>query len=647
MNMKLLSLIQNTPIPIIILDKSGKVLNCNKAMIQWMGYKKKNIEETEFWKLDIIKRQKSKKIKSFFYECIDQGQSKIEEFQIKTKNRGIKWVSLIGNTFYLEHNQYIQILFNDITKRKEIEGRLDLLEKEITDVIFVLDLDLNHEYLSPSVEALRGFTPKEAMNLAFEENYTPASQKKVLNLKEKYLAPEKLKDQSYNPTITENIEVYCKDGSIIPIEIKMRLIRDKNGKASRIIGVTRDISERRRAEERYKKLFQTTRDAIMTLEPPKWNFTSGNPAAVEMFGAKNEDDFQSRAPWEFSTKVQPDGQNSIKKARKMIDKAMKEGSNFFEWEHKRLNGETFPATVLLSRIEISGKRFLQATVRDITDRKRAERKLKKSREKLEILNNRLEEKVRQRTKKLKQSEQKLRSQNIKLKRLSTIKDDFITMVAHELKTPIASIYGYIDYILSIYPNHDDAELKADLKTAQRNVKRLRKYVNQLLDVMKIEESKIKLNKSSVNFRKVINSCIEELNYLFKQKNLHLDLDIEEELIVFIDKDRIFQVCSNLISNSVKFTPKGGNIAINAYKEDKKVFFKIQDNGIGLTEKEINSIFKKFEKYDVGVDNYPRGKGTGLGLFISKGIVEAHNGKIWASSEGKRKGSKFTFYLPLE
>jgi len=647
MSMKLLSLIQNTPIPIIILDKSGKVLDCNEAMIRWMGYERKNIEEKAFWDLDIIKRQKSKKIRSFFHECIEQGQSKIDEFQIQTKNKGPIWVSILGNIFKLKNDKYIQILFRDISEQKEIEGRLHLLEKEITDVIFVLDLDLNHEYLSPSVEALRGFTPEEIMNLSFEENYTPASQKKVLNLKEKYLAPEKLKDQSYNPTITENIEVYCKDGSIIPIEIKMRLIRDKNGKANEIIGVTRDISERRRAEERYKKLFQTTRDAIMTLEPPKWNFTSGNPAAVEMFRAKNEEDFRVRAPWEISPKTQPDGQNSVKKARKMIDIAMKRGSNFFEWTHKRLNGETFPATILLSRMEISGMKFLQATVRDITERKRAERKLRKSREKLETLNNRLEEKVRERTKKLKQSEQKLREQNIKLKQLSSIKDDFITMVAHELKTPIASIYGYIDYILSIYPNHDDAELKEDLKTAQRNVKRLRKYVNQLLDVMKIEESKIKLNKSSVNLRKVINSCIDELSYLFKQKNLHLDVDIEEELIVNIDNERIFQVCSNLISNSVKFTPKGGNIAINAYKEDKKVFFKIQDNGIGLTEKEINSIFKKFEKYDIGVDNYPRGKGTGLGLFISKGIVEAHNGNIWASSEGKRKGSKFTFYLPLE
>ena len=128
--------------------------------------------------------------------------------------------------------------------------------------------------------------------------------------------------------------------------------------------------------DRYKALFIASRDAIMTLEPPTWNFTSGNPATVAMFKAKNEGDFLYRRLWELSPEFQPDGRNSAEKAKDMIDKAMSEGVNFFEWKHKRLDGEEFLAEVSLSRVEMNEKIFLHAVVRDITERKKVEAKVK-------------------------------------------------------------------------------------------------------------------------------------------------------------------------------------------------------------------------------------------------------------------------------
>ena len=133
----------------------------------------------------------------------------------------------------------------------------------------------------------------------------------------------------------------------------------------------------RESEERYRLLFETSRDAIMTLEPPSWNFTSGNAATLEMFGVKDEETFISMPPWKYSPESQPDGQSSINRAKKNINIAMKKGSNFFEWTHKKQNGEDFFATVLLTRMSIGEKTFLQATVRDITERKKADDELKK------------------------------------------------------------------------------------------------------------------------------------------------------------------------------------------------------------------------------------------------------------------------------
>lgn len=126
------------------------------------------------------------------------------------------------------------------------------------------------------------------------------------------------------------------------------------------------------SEDTYKDLFIANRDAIMTLKPPFWRFTSGNPAAIKMFKAKDEQDFLSYEPWKLSPETQPDGQSSNEKAKAMIEKAMQEGSNFFEWTHRRLDGEDFSAEVLLSRVESKGGDYLHATVRDISDRKKLE-----------------------------------------------------------------------------------------------------------------------------------------------------------------------------------------------------------------------------------------------------------------------------------
>ncbi len=140
-------------------------------------------------------------------------------------------------------------------------------------------------------------------------------------------------------------------------------------------GVLLAYKSLRRAEEditanehKYRALFEASRDALMTLEPPSWTFTSGNAATLAMFRAGSEAEFITHGPQELSPERQPDGRLSSEKAREMIGLAMARGANFFEWTHKRLDGENFYANVLLTKLELKGKTFLQATVRDITER---------------------------------------------------------------------------------------------------------------------------------------------------------------------------------------------------------------------------------------------------------------------------------------
>ena len=170
-----------------------------------------------------------------------------------------------------------------------------------------------------------------------------------------------------------------KDGTLAWVNVNMTVIRDTAGQPTRTVATIENITERKRteealreSEERYRQLFESSHDAIMILEPPFWKFTSGNPASAKMFKAQSGEDFISQTPWGLSPDQQPNGRASAEKSKEMIETALRAGSHFFEWTHQRFGGEKFPATVLLSRMQSAGKVFLQATVRDITERKRAE-----------------------------------------------------------------------------------------------------------------------------------------------------------------------------------------------------------------------------------------------------------------------------------
>jgi len=274
----------------------------------------------------------------------------------------------------------------------------------------------------------------------------------------------------------------------------------------------------------------------------------------------------------------------------------------------------------LSTIKIGGEIIIQAIIQDITNKKIAEEKLK-------------------------ESERILRQQNIELKKLDRLKTDFISIAAHDLKTPLISVGGYIDLIL-LREKDLKNDIKEDLNRVLSNVKRLESYINRLLDVMKIDAGKIEIVKKVENIYEIITDCLYELEYQISQKKLVINLNIPEDLELKVDRFRITQVFSNILSNAVKFSPNDGIININVLEENQNFLFKIKDNGKGLTLKEIEKLFGKFVTIGQDTENYSAfEKGSGLGLYISKGMIEVHGGKIWIESEGRDKGAEISFTLP--
>ncbi len=248
-------------------------------------------------------------------------------------------------------------------------------------------------------------------------------------------------------------------------------------------------------------------------------------------------------------------------------------------------------------------------------------------------------------KKIKMHEFKMKEQVVQLKKLHTLKDDFLTMITHELKTPLVPIISYVDIILSETFGKLNPEQKKRLDIIRNSTNSLLKLISDLLDTQKIELGKLMLNKDVYDLNKIIHNVVDKIKLHIDRNNIKLTVDLEKQVLTLCDDSRMEQVLSNLILNSLDFCPKqDGKITLKMYSENNNAHVIVQDNGIGITRENIDKIFVKF--YQVDATMTREHGGTGLGLAVCKGLVEGHGGKIWAESEGKGKGTDIHVLLPL-
>ncbi|MCK5707460.1 MAG: PAS domain S-box protein [Candidatus Aureabacteria bacterium] len=260
----------------------------------------------------------------------------------------------------------------DVTDLKKKEESLQKSEEQfrnfvetINDLVWEVDKNGVYTYVSPKIRDILGYEPEEVVGKTPFDLMPSEEAERVATLFSSIFFSKKPIES------LENINFH-KDGQQVVLETSGVPFIDKDGNLLGYRGIDRDITERKKAEEKYRVLFESSRDAIMMIAPPTWKFVNGNKATFNMFGINSKQKFISLGPWDVSPQYQPNGRLSGEKAKEMIEKAMKEGSNFFEWMHQTLDGKEFPTTVLLTRMEIEGKQLLQATVRNITEQRKAE-----------------------------------------------------------------------------------------------------------------------------------------------------------------------------------------------------------------------------------------------------------------------------------
>jgi len=236
--------------------------------------------------------------------------------------------------------------------------------------------------------------------------------------------------------------------------------------------------------------------------------------------------------------------------------------------------------------------------------------------------------------------------NEKLKQLDKLKDDFVSIASHELRTPMTAIRSYAWMALHRSDIPLSQRLERYLYRTLISTERLINLVNDMLNVSRIESGKIEIDPKPFDIVMLVKEVCEEVKAKADEKKLKLELLGHKVPQVFADPDKVHQVLLNLVGNALKFTYPGGIISIDFFTDGQVVEVSVKDNGAGISQEDLSQLFHKFARLDNSYISLSTSGGTGLGLYISKSLIELMHGRIWVKSKGMDQGSTFTFSLPV-
>ena len=270
---------------------------------------------------------------------------------------------------------------------------------------------------------------------------------------------------------------------------------------------------------------------------------------------------------------------------------------------------------------VSGKeRIILLAIEDITDRRKIEIGLERAHEELKDL-------------------------AVELKRTARAKSEFLANMSHELRTPLNSINGFSEVLYDETFGPLNEKQKKYVNNVLTSGKHLLLLINQILDMAKVEAGKMKLALSSVPMKNLLNDISMLVENMVSKKKIEMLLEIDEDLPdIEADELKVKEIIYNLISNAVKFTPEGGKIGMRARKADSMIEVEVWDTGVGIAHENMEKIFEGFFRVDTPYSRVT--EGTGLGLPLSKNLVELHGGKLSVKSAGLDKGTLVRFTLPV-
>ena len=554
----------------------------------------------------------------------------------------------------LGKERIILLAIEDITERKEIENGLEKTRKEleatkisedaacgysesiintVREPLIALDQDLRVVYVSRSFYEVFKVRPEETVGqLIYDLGNKQWNIPKLRELLETIL-PQK--------TTFDNYEVEH-DFSTIGRRIMLlnaRQIERVLGKERIILLAIEDITERKEIEAGLEKtrkelevikksadevsefaesIINTVREPLISLDKDLRVVTVSR-SFYEFFKV-NPEETVGQLIYDLGNK-----QWNIPKLRELLETILPQKTTFDNYEVEHNFPDLGSRTMLLNARQIergAGKeRIILLAIEDITERKEIEKGLEKAHEELQEL-------------------------AAELKRTTRAKSEFLANMSHELRTPLNSINGFSEILFDETFGLLNEKQKKYVEYVLTSGKHLLLLINQILDMSKVEAGKMKLALTDLPMKSLLNDISLLVADMVSKKKIEMLLEIEQNLPnIEGDELKVKEILYNLISNAIKFTPEGGKIGMKAKKVDSRIEIEVWDTGAGIAAENMGKIFEGFFRVDTPYSRIT--EGTGLGLPLSKKLVELHGGKFSVVSEGLDKGTSVKFTLPIK
>jgi PAS domain S-box-containing protein len=505
------------------------------------------------------------------------------------------------------------------SKNKKIKSEeiFQLISENAGDVFWILDTKKEmFSYVSPSIFRLAGYDRDEILKRNLKELLTPDSYIEIISKLPERISALQAGDERARIRIHE-VEQVAKDGSIIPTEVVTTLLQDDKGAVSEVVGVSRDISRRKAAEEllyetqeRFRLAFYTNPDSININRMTDGLYVEINEGFTQTTGYTAEEVI-GKTSLEINVWYDP------AQRQKMVQELLANGRvKNLEAKFRKKNGEVLTGLMSCSLIKLKGVPHILSITRDIE--------------------------------RIKQFEAELISAKEKAQESDRLKTVFLQNMSHEIRTPMNAIIGFSDLLSE--GNIDEEKILSYTSIIRQRSGDLLEIINEILDLSKIESGLSPIHMEACNFdvlgTEIYNFFLKHRERIDKN-NIDLSFTIDQRenaLFIATDKIKLKQIYINLITNAFKFTSKGKIEFGQKTDVAGKLIFFVSDTGIGIPKEKHNFIFQRFTQIDDGITR--QHSGTGLGLAIVKGLLELMGGSIWLESEAGH-GTTFYFTVPYE
>ncbi|WP_198264292.1 ATP-binding protein [sulfur-oxidizing endosymbiont of Gigantopelta aegis] len=468
---------------------------------------------------------------------------------------------------------------------------------------FTHDKQGHISYVSPAVKDILGYTPSDFKNF-FKQYFVESP----LNDQATHMI--ELSFQGEQQEAFE-LELIARNGELLRFEIIEVPVKGEHGEIIALEGMAHDITERKREEEKFRVLFESSSQANLLYSDE--GILDCNHAFLDLFGFSKKEDVLGSRLYSLTRAIQPDGEASFDRLNQLMAQAVDVGYQQYELVFERVGGETFPAEIILTAATMNEQAVFIALIQDLTERKLTEQEIISAKEVAEEANK--------------------------------AKSEFLSNMSHELRTPLNGVLGYAQILQNDKQvTHEQMESLDAIKSCGHHLLTL---INDVLDLSKIESGNMAFTISAVDLPKLVKGVYDMVIHRASAKGVKLDVIMQEGLPKGIKTDatKLRQVLVNLLGNAVKFTHSGTislHVSVYDKQESPNVCFVVADTGIGIPEEKHQIIFDAFKQAKEGMD----AGGTGLGLAISQRLIQEMGGTEITLQSQYGEGSAFSFCLPL-